>query len=210
MNEKPQENQQELFSDFAAPTPRAPERAPSFTKTPKPILISTTLEQVLLASLILILVLCLVFFLGVLRGRYIAGPDFAAHAAVSASPASSPVPKRAASPAAAPTAVQPRPQAVSASSTAKPAPVPVAAPAPPASPASADAKPYTIQVLTSKKKAQADSETASLRGRGINAWMMRSGDYYVVCVGYYKNKDEAKKDLGSLKSKYSSAYLRRR
>src|ERR1041385_8424281 len=73
MSDKETQAQQELFSDFSA-QPRAAERVPSIAKTQKPILISTTLEQLLLVGLISILVFCLVFFLGVLRGRSLAAP----------------------------------------------------------------------------------------------------------------------------------------
>lgn len=208
MNEgKPQENQQELFSDFAPPQQQQRvERAPGISKAPKPILISTTLEQLLFAGLILILVFCLVFFLGVLRGRYIAGPQFSSARVAVQAPApvqAQPVVRREAAPApvrTVPVSTPVRAAAVSVPTVASSAP----------SAASTAAKPYTIQVLTTKKKAYADTETSSLRARGVNGWMMRSGEYYVVCVGYFKNKEEAKKDLSSLKGKYSSAYLRRR
>lgn len=65
---KSQETQQEFFQEFSGAA-RKSERFPSLPKSIKPILINTTLEQLILAGILSILVLCLVFFLGVLRGR---------------------------------------------------------------------------------------------------------------------------------------------
>ncbi len=195
MNEiKPQENQKELFSDFV-PEPQRNERIPSIAKSHKPILISTTLEQMLLISIVMILVFCLVFFLGVLRGRSMGDQGFAARAAAESPAVRKPVQVKAAVPQAA----------------AKPAAIPGAV--------NRDgsimvvreqAKPYTIQILTTKKRAYAESEAASLKSRGINSWVMASNEYYVVCVGTYANKEEARKDLSFFASKYKGSYLRRR
>src|SRR6185436_9440850 len=66
--DKSRETQSELFEEFSS-APKKPERFPSIAKTHKPILVSTTLEQLLMASIVGILVLCGVFFLGVLRGK---------------------------------------------------------------------------------------------------------------------------------------------
>jgi len=63
-----QETQQELFQEFSEKSNR-PERLPSVTKTQKPILLSTNIEQIILAGILLILSFCLMFFLGVLRGQ---------------------------------------------------------------------------------------------------------------------------------------------
>ena len=181
MNEpKPRENQQELFSDFVA-EPRRIERIPSIAKTQKPILISTTLEQILLAGLVSILVFCLVFFLGVLRGRSLAP----ARLAVAPPPVAAQIPR------------------------ALPAPVMIKKTTPPPA-ADNGPKPYTIQVLTTKKKNYAENEAALLKKSGFSAWAMASGDYYVVCVGSYAGKGDARKDLASFAVRYKDSYLRRK
>ena len=111
-DDKTKETQQELFEEFS-PAPKKAERFPSITKTHKPILFSTTLEQLLMASIVFILGLCGVFFLGVLRGKALREPA-AVPAAVVRLPR--------ALPAAVP--VQMRPVPVPASSLA-PAPTPI-------------------------------------------------------------------------------------
>ena len=173
---KTQENQRELFSHFSSEPPAA-ERAPLIAKTQKPILISTTMEHLLLAGIVFILVFCLVFFLGVLRGRATKSSVILQPAAASLRQA--PLPVR---------------------------PV-VAVPAPAAA---VTAKPYTIQVLTTKNKDYAENEVGLLKNSGFAGLASQSGSYYVVCVGSYTGKEDAKKDLSRLAARYKSAYLRRR
>ena len=60
---KSPENQQELFAEFSQ-EPRRLQRFPSLAKSHNPILISTTLEQILLVGIVLVLTLCLAFFWG--------------------------------------------------------------------------------------------------------------------------------------------------
>ena len=73
MDDKQKETQHELFEEFS-PAPKKAERFPSIAKTHKPILFSTTLEQLLMFSILFILGLCGVFFLGVLRGKALREP----------------------------------------------------------------------------------------------------------------------------------------
>ena len=94
MDEKPREMQPDLFADQAVESKKT-ERFPALTKTHKPILVSTTLEQILTFSVLAILGLCGIFFLGVLRGKNLERPPAVAPPAapvqmpvVSAPPAS--------------------------------------------------------------------------------------------------------------------------
>ena len=181
MNEKQlQENQQELFTHFSG-EPRPVERVPSIAKTPKPILVSTTLEHILFACVLLILVFCLVFFLGVLRGRSMGTGLTSTPPAVS--------------PAVSIRQVAPAVTVIQRAAPSQALPV---------------SKPYTIQVLTTKKLAYAQNEAALLQKSGFNSGSARSGDYYVVCIGSYSGKEEAKKDLAYFAPKYKGAYLRRK
>lgn len=205
---KPQETQQELFPALGA-EPKEPQRFPSIAKAQKPILISTTMEQLILAGIVLILVACFVFFLGMVRGRSIGTPD-----------ASRAVTAAAARPAAAPTAAAPLRQAgrpVAATldavrlSDARNAlrqtagAVPAAVP-----PQSSASKPYTIQLASYVKKDLAEREAAALRKNGFLATIKKSGNYYYVCVGEYGSIEEAKKDLRLFASRYKDRFLRRR
>lgn len=199
---KPQENQQELFAGFS-PETKHPERMPSIAKTQKPILISTTLEQVLLVAILTILLLSFVFFLGVLRGQAIAGsPQFSVvqQAAVSKRPLVSPVG------ASKPAAVRPAAQSASAAALLDAQPKKT----PSVINGKDLLKPYTIQVLTTKKKEYAENEVVLLKKSGFYGLIIPSGEYYQVCAGLYSNKEEAKRDLSFFSSKYKSCYLRRR
>lgn len=178
-----QENQQDLFTNLTGEA-RRPDRNPVITKSHKPILLPMTLEQILLAVILLILFFCFVFYLGVLRGRSTA---VAVPVKTTAAP-------------------------VEAVIKAQPPPIPsvvVAAPASSLQKSSPNLKPYTIQLLTTKKKLDADNEALLLRKKGFDAQSLRSGSFYVVCVGRYSGKEDAAKDLRFFASRYKGCYLRR-
>ena len=192
------EVQPELFTEFSG-EPKKPERLPQINRAQKPIFLSTTAEQIILACIILILAACLVFFLGMLRGRSLGSvknPVFrntvpAQTASVRAVEASQ--------------KVQERPPAPS-------APPPVSSVRVKQLPNTDIAKPYTIQLVTYKKKDLAEKETAALQKSGFYSFIIPSGDYYQVCIGQYENKEDAKKDIKVLatKHKYKDCFLRRR
>ena len=186
-DERSQETQQELFQQFSS-APKRPERFPTLAKTQKPILISTTLEQLLMVTIVFILLLCGVFFLGVLRGKSLRQPSAAASFVrpETPKPANIPAPKAA-------------------------APVPVQLP-PAAAPVSVSgaAKPYTIQLVTYRKKEYADAELGAIRKMGFTGFVVQRGEYFQVYSGQYASKEEAKRDLGSFQGKYKDSFLTRR
>src|SRR3989338_7078048 len=63
-----EEMQQELFIEFADAA-KKPERFIPQNKVNQPILLNTSVEQLILIGITMILVCCFVFFLGVLRGK---------------------------------------------------------------------------------------------------------------------------------------------
>ncbi len=179
-DDKSQETQQELFQEFSS-TPKHSERFPTLAKAQKPILISTTIEQILMVSIVLILTLCGVFFLGLLRGK-------------SLRPSAVPV-------VAAIRRVQPTKVSV----------VPVQKPSIPTGVSiPAVQKPYTIQLVTHRKKEYAETEANAVQKLGITSFIIPSGEYFQVCAGQYASKEEAKKDLAFFQSKYKDCFLRRR
>jgi cell division protein FtsN len=201
---KPQETQHELFQEFSK-EPTKGERFPSIAKAQKPVLISTNVEQLILAGIVLILAACFVFFLGVLRGRSIGNEPRPAQAAapvrtapVSAQPVD-PVRLQSVKKALLKERALSAPQSASAAN-----------PAPAAPAVKAGSKPYTIQLATFKKKDMAEKEIATLHRSGFVATMGMSGDYYEVCVGQYASIEEAKKDLKLFASRYKDRFLRRR
>lgn len=68
---------------------------------------------------------------------------------------------------------------------------------------------YTVQVASFKQAKFADQEVDSLKKKGYEAFRVVKGDYYLVCVGKYKNKTQADKTSKSLKSKYKDNITRR-
>ena len=184
-----EETQQELFTQFSGASKRI-DRFPLIQKTNKPILINTSLEQVILAAISLILMGCFVFFLGVLRGKFIGGGPALANKQQ----------------------VVPVKRAAQVSAV-----VPVQENQAPAQPeiqkqniAAAANKPYTIQLSTYKNRELAEKEASTLKKSGFFSVIIPSDGYYQVCVGQYALKDEAKKDLKRFNSKYKGAFLRRK
>jgi cell division septation protein DedD len=106
--------------------------------------------------------------------------------------------------AAQPQAARPRP-AVS------PAPkpqTPVSAPAAPQQGANGQAG-YTIQVASFKNAVFATQETSALKKKGFPAAAVSQGEYTVVYVGKFTNKEMAQPLLSQLRQKYRNCYVRR-
>ncbi len=186
---KQEETQQEFFKEFSGEAKRV-ERFVSLQRTQKPILLNTSIEQVILAGIVLILAACLVFFLGVVRGRHLSASEPVKTLKVS------------------PLVRTPQTAVLARAVPANPERLPMKPPPVSAAPQNLD-KPYTIQLVTYKKKDLAEREMASLRRSGLSSMIIPSGDYYQVCAGRYSNKEEAKKDLQFFAAKYKGCYLRR-
>ena len=189
-DDRPSETQQELFDQFS-PAPKRLERFPTLAKTQKPILISTTLEQLLMVSILLILLLCGVFFLGVLRGKSLR-PDTA-------------------------TPVVYRPQPTQVTNIPASRAAVVAAPAPAVvpqavskTPATSAEKPYTIQLVTYRKREYAEAELSNVRKMGFSGYVVQKGEYFLVYAGQYASKEEAKRDMSAFQAKYKDSFLTRR
>ncbi len=197
------ERQQELFEEFSPSSPKRVERIPSLAKSNKPILITTTTEQILLASIVCILILCSVFFIGVLRGKSL-------QTSVMQDPVNSQRPIDSVRPAAPTRAAMASPLSAAPSSgvVGKGSSTTVAASTSMEAPYST--KPYTIQLVTHRGKQMAETEVSNLRRSGLISFIIPSGEYYQVCVGQFSSKDEAKKKLKSLSGRFKDSFVRRR
>ncbi len=197
------ERQQELFEEFSPSSPKRVERIPALAKSNKPILITTTIEQILLTSIVGILVFCSIFFIGVLRGKSLQtsvmqDPNSDQRLAVSVRPAAY----------ARPVTIAPAPptqSAVTASRVSSPTNVAASSMEAPYS-----TKLYTIQLVTHRGKQMAESEVMNLRKAGHVSFIIPSGEYYQVCVGQFSSKEEAKKQLKSLSGRFKDSFIRRR
>jgi len=78
-------------------------------------------------------------------------------------------------------------------------------PAPPASDVV-----YSIQVATYLKKDAAEDELLTLKKDGFPAYMTQMGRFYLLTVGDYSNKQEAKKVEGKLKIRYNDCFIKKR
>jgi len=70
-------------------------------------------------------------------------------------------------------------------------------------------KKYTIQVATFGKDDFARQEEGRLKGQGYQTIIKSSGQWRVLCVGSFSDKQEAEATLRKLKSKYHDCYVRR-
>lgn len=75
--------------------------------------------------------------------------------------------------------------------------------------ANSDEKPYTIQAVTYRSKAQAEREVTNLQKEGYSCRLVTKQSLYVVCVGAYANRTEARRDLALLKKRYHDCFLRK-
>lgn len=75
--------------------------------------------------------------------------------------------------------------------------------------ANSSEKPYTIQAVTYRSKAQAEREVTNLQKEGYSCRLITKQSLHVVCVGAYANRTEARRDLASLKKRYSDCFLRK-
>src|SRR3989338_3775182 len=183
------ETQQEFFGNFSK-AGKVPERPSYDPKFQKPMLVTTSLEQLLLAGILLILAACFVFFFGMLRGKAISGKSVELPIA---SPATRPNRVAAVSP----VLVSNRPMVAVSNNS--------AAAVPPET-----GKPYRIQLATYKKRDMAEKEAVDLRRGGHASLIVPNGGFFELRVGEYANKEEAKKDLKFFASRYSGCYLRKR
>lgn len=70
-------------------------------------------------------------------------------------------------------------------------------------------KNYTIQIATYQTKTYAQKEAETLKRKGLVALVLSKGEYTVVCVGSFSNRDAAKSLLPELKKRYRDCFIRR-
>jgi len=72
-----------------------------------------------------------------------------------------------------------------------------------------DAGEYTIQLASYKAKKTADSQANALKQKGMSSFILQKGNYIILCVGRFPNKEAAKNWLIVLRKDYKDCYLRR-
>lgn len=72
------------------------------------------------------------------------------------------------------------------------------------------AKPFTVVAAAFSKKERAESEAARLKSKGFDAFIAASEPYFIVCVGAYSSKDNARDVLGKIRKTHKDAYVKLR
>lgn len=74
---------------------------------------------------------------------------------------------------------------------------------------SAPKEAYVIQLAAFKKRDSAERGQAELKGRGYQAEIKQSGDYYQLYIGGFKSKKEAESLQGKLRDTYRDCYIKK-
>ncbi|MEK6727903.1 MAG: SPOR domain-containing protein [Candidatus Omnitrophota bacterium] len=68
---------------------------------------------------------------------------------------------------------------------------------------------FTIQLASYKTKAYAEKEAKALKKKGLFPLILTKGNYIVLCVGSFRNKENALSLLTQLEKKYNGCRIRR-
>lgn len=68
---------------------------------------------------------------------------------------------------------------------------------------------YTIQLASYRTKTYAEKEAKELKKKGLLPLILSKGNYIVLCVGNFSNKQEAQLLLSELKKRYQGCFVRR-
>lgn len=69
---------------------------------------------------------------------------------------------------------------------------------------------YTAQLATYRNEKFARDEAMMLRSKGVQTFLVKSGNFWLVCGGQFKNKEEAAGFINKLPAKYRKAVQLRR
>jgi septal ring-binding cell division protein DamX len=68
---------------------------------------------------------------------------------------------------------------------------------------------YTVQIASYTKQASAESYARSLKQRNMEAFTLKKGSYYVICVGRFGQRHEAESEMRKLRKFYSDCIVRK-
>lgn len=68
---------------------------------------------------------------------------------------------------------------------------------------------FTIQVASFKTKGNAVKEAEAFKKKGLVTQIINKGNYSILCVGNFPNKETAQPLLSELSRRYKSCYIRR-
>jgi len=67
---------------------------------------------------------------------------------------------------------------------------------------------YTVQVASFKKEEYAQKEAMGLKEKGYEIFVIPKGEYSIVCVGKFSEKNQARQFSAELRSQYRDCYIR--
>lgn len=196
-----QKQQQELFDEFVVVKKTRGKFFGVLNKFNKPIFpqhrlnLSVSYEALIITLIGAVLVASVVFSLGVERGRSFTASEVAMTEPVQ--------------PAAVPVAIEPAAPPVAVAKATPPVAANVTTAAKETVPAASN-KPYTIQVASYRGRDLADKELARLKGMGYSGEVIKKGDYFILCVGSFANKDSAKGTFAAMQKRYKGCLIRKR
>jgi cell division septation protein DedD len=79
-----------------------------------------------------------------------------------------------------------------------------------ASPLATADKPFTIQVASYKTRDPAEKELTRLKNKGYSSNILKKGNYFILCVGSYAEKELAKQALPVWERQYKGCIVRKR
>lgn len=198
--------QQELFEEFVIREKRKGRFFGAF-KFKKPLFpqhrlnLSVSYEALIICLIGLVLVVSVIFSLGVERGRNL---EFAQAPSKNIQVASeAEVKETQVKPEEKPAQIQKQPEV-------KPEVKPKEGQIEKVVPPPSEEKPFTIQVATYKTRNLAERELSRLKKIGYSSEVFKKGEYFIVCVGAYAQKELAQQALPDLKRIYKDCYVRRR
>jgi len=184
-----EQRQKDLFDDYGRQRKQSKRLQDML---PKKVSFSFSLEHLVFLGIGAMMTMVLLFALGVEKGRrLVLGHDLTKRTAISE-------PKRS------------EPETVL---TARKEPLKKAEEAVKADPAKLPdraEREYTIQTATFRRKASAEEEASRLKKDGFEPYVIAKGDFFQVCVGNFRNKEDADKHLVKLRLRYKDCFIKKR
>lgn len=85
---------------------------------------------------------------------------------------------------------------------------PVQAKAPTEKKSGSTEKIHTIRIATYINKTSAENITAKIKKEGFPAYIVKSGNFFLICVGDYNTRQDAEAALSTLKKNYQDSYIK--
>jgi cell division protein FtsN len=74
---------------------------------------------------------------------------------------------------------------------------------------SSTANRWTVQVATYKSESYAQQEALGLKNKGFDTFIIKSKDFYLVCVGHLASQGQADSFFQKIQAKYKGSQVRR-